>query len=311
MDDDDDPQLRSMRAAWRALPDEDPPERGLAELMAAARKQAEVMAEARTPWWKRLMASLLRPPMLALASVVVLLGGLFVVTSTHKGVSPEPSPIEDQRAAPASTTPAIGGEPAPGAAAGSAAAPAPAPTPTPDLAAPAHGATIDSLEQKKLEVEEKPRPVAPAKHRAVEKEPAPSNEARGPQGNTASPPEPPPPPPAKPARSEAPKLEPPATPAPAPAPASARDRDSTGAAASDSSEGDAPEQTRAPVAKKASATPVRRQLDDQLLAQCRSAATSGDCETARKIAQRIALDDPGYYNDHVTSDPAIAKCLGK
>lgn len=291
-DDDDDPQLRSMRAAWRSLPDEDPPERGLAELMAAARQHAEAMSAARTPWWKRAMAAMLRPPMLALASVVVLLGGLFVVTSTHKGVSPEPSPVEDQRAStpmPAETAaPAVGG-----AAAGSAAVATP-------LSDPAHAATIDHLEGK-LDVEDKPKTVTPAKRREVEKKlPARSGYRDRAAGND----EPPPPPPAKPAstRSEAPQLQPPMSPAPSPAPAPAADSDSSA---------DAPEATRAPLAKKASAAPVRRQLDDQLLAQCRTAATSGDCETARKIAQRIALDDPGYYAEHVTSDPAIAKCLGK
>src|SRR5271169_1960185 len=99
-DDDDDPQLRSLRAAWRSLPEEDPPERGIAELMAAAREQAKAMAEAGTPWWKRALAAMSRPPLLALASVLVLVGGVFVVTSSHKGVSPEPAPMEE-RSAPA------------------------------------------------------------------------------------------------------------------------------------------------------------------------------------------------------------------
>ena len=43
--DDDDPQLKSLRAVWLSLPDEDPPERGLSELMAAARVKAEAMAK--------------------------------------------------------------------------------------------------------------------------------------------------------------------------------------------------------------------------------------------------------------------------
>ena len=42
---------------WLSLPDEDPPERGLAELMAAARAKAETMAS--PPWWKR-VAELMR-----------------------------------------------------------------------------------------------------------------------------------------------------------------------------------------------------------------------------------------------------------
>ena len=38
---------------WLSLPDEEPPERGLGELMAAARAKAEIMA--RPPWWKRVL----------------------------------------------------------------------------------------------------------------------------------------------------------------------------------------------------------------------------------------------------------------
>lgn len=62
---------------WLSLPDEEPPERGLADLMAAARMKAEVMAH--PPWWKRIFDLLRRPPVLALATIVVLLGGVIVV----------------------------------------------------------------------------------------------------------------------------------------------------------------------------------------------------------------------------------------
>jgi len=34
------PELRAMRSVWLAMRDEDPPERGLAELLAAARAKA-------------------------------------------------------------------------------------------------------------------------------------------------------------------------------------------------------------------------------------------------------------------------------
>jgi hypothetical protein len=62
---------------WLSLPDEDPPERGFAELMAAARAKAEIMAS--PPWWKRIGDLLRRPPVLALATVVVLIGGVIIV----------------------------------------------------------------------------------------------------------------------------------------------------------------------------------------------------------------------------------------
>ena len=73
---------------WLSLPDEEPPERGLAELMAAARMKAEVMAS--PPWWKRLFAVMRRPPVLALATVMILVCGVIVVGRHH-----------DQAAAPA------------------------------------------------------------------------------------------------------------------------------------------------------------------------------------------------------------------
>ncbi|HEY1552148.1 MAG TPA: hypothetical protein VGG28_30185 [Kofleriaceae bacterium] len=257
-DDDDDPQLHSMRAAWRSLPDEDPPERGLAELMAAARQHATVMADARVPWWKML----LRPPVLALATVLVLIGGVFAVTATHKGVSSEPAGVEDQSTVPAAAPQQREAPVAPST--GEVANPPPSPAavanPPPSPAA----ATPPALE--------KPRTVAPAHHTAPRSVPA------------------------------QPLAEPPPPPAAAGGAASAAD-----------DEADAPApSTRAPVLKASRPdlpTPTRRQLDDQLLGQARSAAGRGDCETAKKIAARIQADDPEYYAQSVTPDAALAKCL--
>jgi hypothetical protein len=286
-DDDDDPQLRSLRAAWRSLPDEDPPERGLAELMAAARAQAKAMAEVSTPWWKRAFGAMLRPPMLALASVVVLLGGVFVVTSSHKGVSPEPTPVEDQAApsvAPAASPPVAAPiVPAPPIGAGNAEpttatapTPAPARSPAPEPAPPAKAATVHH--------------AAPAAKRAPDSIPDPfpssSDESRRPS-------EPPPPPIA--------------SPKPAPAPAQLDDADGAGEAEDKpASRGSV---SKVPVSETSSAP--RQQLDDQLFAQCRAAASRGDCELAKKIARRIANDDAAYYSAHVTTDSAIATCLRK
>jgi hypothetical protein len=95
-DDDDDPQLKSLRAVWLDMRDEEPPERGLAELMAAARVKATEMqepeqpdsrvkaAEVRDPeprptLWQRFAALLRRPPVLALATATVLLGGVVMI----------------------------------------------------------------------------------------------------------------------------------------------------------------------------------------------------------------------------------------
>lgn len=75
---DEDPQLKSLRAVWLEMRDEDPPSRGLDALMAAARTQAAEMTPA--PWWKRAFAQLRRPPMLAFASLALLIGGAVVLT---------------------------------------------------------------------------------------------------------------------------------------------------------------------------------------------------------------------------------------
>ncbi|MBV8759408.1 MAG: hypothetical protein JO257_19120 [Deltaproteobacteria bacterium] len=85
---------------WLSLPDEDPPERGLAELLAAARVKAEVMAS--PPWWKRMFAVLRRPPVLALATVMILIGGVIVVGGHHDTAS-SPAPSLDVPAGPLDT----------------------------------------------------------------------------------------------------------------------------------------------------------------------------------------------------------------
>jgi hypothetical protein len=259
-DDDDDPQLRSMRAAWRSLPDEDPPERGLAELMAAARQQASVMSGARTPWWKML----LRPPVLALATVLVLIGGVFAVTATHKGVSPEPTGV-DQTTAPVASPPPPPSREAPVVPATGGLAQPQSPTPAPAESSPAIA---------------KPPAPPPAHHTATHAL-APPKVVDHLEAPVASPPPPPP-----------------------------------AAAARDDDESDAPAPaTRGAISKSAAsdaaASTPRRQLDGQLLAQCRDAASRGDCETAKKIAARIQADDAAYYTQSVATDTAIAKCLSE
>lgn len=133
-----------MSEPWLSLPDEDPPERGLAELMAAARAKAEVMAS--PPWWKRAFDVLRRPPVLALATVVVLLGGVIVVGHHREGM---------QDARPAPPAPAF----VPAAAPGSAAVePAPQAPPAPMKHEP-HKAPAPhkgSVETTKLQVAEPP-----------------------------------------------------------------------------------------------------------------------------------------------------------
>jgi hypothetical protein len=63
----------------------------------------------------------------------------------------------------------------------------------------------------------------------------------------------------------------------------------------------APAQSRGPTPKQV--------LVDQLLVQCRSAATRGDCEEAKLLARRIAAQSTAYYKEHVANDTTIQKCI--
>lgn len=69
-----DSQLRAMRAVWLEMRDEEPAAGGLADLLAAARSQADVMRPP-PPWWQRWLAGMRRPAALAFATVVVLIAG--------------------------------------------------------------------------------------------------------------------------------------------------------------------------------------------------------------------------------------------
>lgn len=75
---DDDEQLRGLRAVWLSLPDEEAPVRGMAELLAAARAKAVDMAP--VPWWRRAF----RPPVLALATIALIVGGVVLLTRSSK-----------------------------------------------------------------------------------------------------------------------------------------------------------------------------------------------------------------------------------
>jgi hypothetical protein len=96
-DREDDPGLRSMRAVWLSMRDEEPPSSGLASLLAAARAKAVEM-QPKEPWWRRAMASLRRPPVLALATVVVLLGGAVLISSRREAMDAMPRVEQEQLA---------------------------------------------------------------------------------------------------------------------------------------------------------------------------------------------------------------------
>jgi hypothetical protein len=92
--------VRAMRAVWLTMRDEAPPDRGLAELLAAAGQKAEAM-QPRPTLWQRLIAGLRRPPVLALATAVVLVSGAVLVARQQRDAAPGaagPRPEGDARA---------------------------------------------------------------------------------------------------------------------------------------------------------------------------------------------------------------------
>src|SRR4051812_35179067 len=90
-DDRDDPMLRSMRAMWVSMRDQEPPSTGLDALLAAARTHAARMQPEKPSWWQQLLVSLRRPPVLALATVVVLMGGAIVIGGHRDKLEVKPS----------------------------------------------------------------------------------------------------------------------------------------------------------------------------------------------------------------------------
>jgi len=77
-------QLRAMRSVWLSMRDEDPPDGGLVDLLSAARAKAATM-RAQPTLRQRLAAWVRRPPALAFATVVVLVGGAVLVLGRSSG----------------------------------------------------------------------------------------------------------------------------------------------------------------------------------------------------------------------------------
>jgi Meckel syndrome type 1 protein len=336
-----DPQLRAMRSVWLAMRDEDPPDRGLAGLLAAARHQAAAM-QPRPSAWQRLLAALRRPPVLALATVTVLIAGA-VLIGRRVPREAAPGPISSQEtidaARPAPIDPgagAPGGAPAAGSAAagtyrtGQAAAHGAAPaTPVPQAAAPPPAPAASPARGSV-----RPEPRA---HRA--KTPAiasPGEAARHDDDRAAAGPITGLPPPA-------------ADPAPAPATAPSERAAELGASAavpsadttagnstrlavprgdpqtSQPAGGAASNAASAPASKAAKnaaspvasgvAVPARRpapapprEAAGDLSRQCEAAAQRGDCATVRRLVDRITRTDRSY-RARLVKDSPVGRCL--
>jgi hypothetical protein len=341
----DDPALRSMRAVWISMRDEEPPAAGLSALLAAAREKAEQMRP-REPWWRRALAVMRRPPVLALATVTVLLSGAIVISGRREAFEVQRSaePVgaggveEAERAERAQDTgalappepatepaaPAAGGAPPSGVApgAGAAADGTPSAPATPDV-------TTRPPRDSKPAVRSggaPPKPVAPSPSAALdaarsaalrEKEKAASaaerrklaREAFDGDALPAAPPAqaPPPPPP--------PPPQAPARPSPkgaiAPSKKDLQIADDGGGAAEVQAGAPAAglSNDAGPSADSAGRPRGSSVSVSQLAKQSEAAAARGDCAAVRAIASQIRKLDPAFYKAHVEQHAAVKRCL--
>jgi len=290
----DDPMLRQMRAVWLSMRDEEPPQSGLSALLVAAREKAEQMRPKQS-LWSRFLAGMRRPPVLALATVVVLLGGAIALTTRSDSL--EVNDSDDKRM----KAPAM-------------------PSPVQPPAEPPTTATVpaDQGELQKAGDETRTPPVAQEAPPARERPPTPPRQR--PNTATAKPVRPPA---ASPDRGfggdgVAGRLEQaPPQPAPPP-PAKAGEKKSEGklsiATDDDATPRNEPAPAGAPM-EDASATAeapkqqAQQPAAAQLVQQCETAATRGDCAAVRVIAERIRKLDGAIYRDRVQKNAAIARCL--
>jgi hypothetical protein len=282
-----------MRAVWLEMRDEEPPGGGLAELLAAARVKAEAM-QPRPSRWQRLVAMLRRPPVLALATAMVLLAGAAIfgrravgpMSRADEGAAPhadvgagsavqaqltekeartgeaasritvrqDVSQDEAKEARTAAHTDATSQRTSPG---------APAPT------APSTRTS----------------PKAPARHEAPRVARSPAMETMSPAMETSAG--------ARPDRDDAAKDE-----------ASPRAREAAPAMDTAAPAG-APAPSAALPARPSG--PSSTELS-RLHQQCETAARRGDCPAVRQLVERITRADRGYRG-RIAKDSAVAKCL--
>ena len=299
-DDVDDASLKSMRAVWLSMRDEEPPSAGMSALLAAAAQKADQMRdEAKPAWWERVFAMLRKPPVLAFASVMLLIGGAVLVTRSSQ------EPVDSMTAGPSEQADVKSAEKivAPDAAVVSGddsierdiAQPIEPPVATPadtkDVVTPPPPV--------KRRQAPKPEKVQTYKEevKALEDKPKVGTKGEAGRGDTAgtvleSPP-PPPPPPAPTTGSTRPSRTPPMTEAPVAKPTTEPEPSTDSVTLSDRGAGSKP-----------STPPV-----EQLARQAESAATRGDCAAVRTIATRIKQQDETFYKQRILKNAAIAKCL--
>jgi hypothetical protein len=279
---DDDPELRGMRAVWLSMRDEAPPDGGLAELLAAARAKAETM-QARPTFWQRLVTGLGRPPALALATVMVLVGGA-VILARHA------DPTAGRRDVSRSAEPEMGsglGAPPPAGEAPGPMAPAAAPV-APTVAGAGSRGSGASLDDTAELGALKSSPVAGSTEAPAARGASTGAYDRARASGAAAP-------------SEVPTAEGAAMRDDAP-------RFKEGEAKKHDARADV--RTTAKAVSPASSTRPGSQGDAlaQLYLQCESAARRGDCTAVKRIVGRITAADRGY-RARLAKDSPIAQCL--
>jgi hypothetical protein len=279
-----------MRSVWREMRDEEPPARGMAELLAAARAQVAPKVE---PGWRRVLsgiaATFRRPPVLALATVVVLVGGGLLIGRHRADIQPVATPTPGRSAT---------------------SAPADASVAPPQPSTPA-----ELREEKEVVPPPEPsitaRPVvdhAPAR-------PAPPPPVAGPKGGGGQAPD------IGSSSAEGRFAEPtkPAQDSPPPdnaAESSTLDKDvakpmSGGEIGGlDDAAPTAKQPMRPPPASPRPTPPHESSRGNTLAQQCRAAAARNDCTTTRRLAGELAKQDSTSYRSTLR-DSAVAKCLNE
>lgn len=279
--DGDDDQLKQLRSVWVTMreSDDEPPDRGLDALMAAARTKAAEMAPPPSEgFWTKVLAVFRRPPVLALASITVLLGGALFIAQRRDTMQAETSP--QVAPAPAGSAPVVEREqPARGSA---------APAIVPDQPAAVEKPRVEPARRERLST---PRPTS------VTQEWKRDEAVEGGDGAAVT-------------GGAPPRDENPVEPEP--------DRDVTTrgpVAKVPSAPSPSPTATNEALVLDAASASAEDRRDDQrvtqLVKQCESAAARSDCPAVRALAKRIQAADAGAYKQRVIGNATIARCLAE
>lgn len=320
-------QLKQLRQIWLAMPDEEPPTRGLDALMVAARQQAAtVLQEPVLSWWRKLLGAMVRPPVLAMATLVVVVGGAALVSRHHDELESSPVVASEVGSSAVVTVTRHGDTKQEREVAGSGALAQTEETakpevvpqivhdavPRPDQRLPAAKPTSakkpaskpdhDEISGSKVVLANQPRLDVATPDRTTKSDDSAGNNARKGEGQTPStemsPGE---------DNSEAVRAEPKPRPTPpkdakvskGPAPIVSVPAGVGGSTATaPGSSGPAQIATDSP--------PDSVQA---LMQKARAAAQRGDCPAVKSIASTIARQDVSFYRSTTLKDPAVAKCL--